>query len=182
MRIFKYVLLLAAVMLSINCSTSKQEKEAVGKTGKTEAEGTIEADLRSDAVVDKSFDEGTGEVVVLKKADFLTKVCNYEAKADTFIYEGSKACIIDFYADWCGPCKKVEPILKELAKEYKGKVSFYKINVDEERELASLFGIRSIPTYLIIDADGKPNMSVGAQPRESFVEIIEEYLLKKNEL
>jgi len=125
MKIFRYLLLLAAVMLSINCSTSEKEKEA------------------------------TGEVVVLKKADFLAKICNYEANADTFIYEGSKACIIDFYADWCGPCKKVEPILKELAKEYKGKVSFYKINVDEETELATLFGIQSIPTYLVITADGR---------------------------
>ena len=87
-----------------------------------------------------------GEVVVLNKADFLTKVYNYEKNQTEWVYEGTKPCIVDFYADWCGPCKKISPILKELAGEYKNDIIIYKINVDNEKELAAAFGIQSIPT------------------------------------
>ena len=78
-----------------------------------------------------------GEVVVLNKADFLTKVYNYEKNQTEWVYEGTKPCIVDFYADWCGPCKKISPILKELAGEYKNDIIIYKINVDNEMELAA---------------------------------------------
>jgi len=120
----------------------------------------------------------SGEVIVLTKKDFIEKIYNYEKTKDRFVYEGTLPCIIDFYADWCGPCKKVDPILKELAKEYKGKMIIYKINVDNERELAKAFGISSIPTYFFISVKGELQYALGALPRENFVKVIEEYILK----
>ncbi|MFH0762143.1 MAG: thioredoxin domain-containing protein [Bacteroidota bacterium] len=97
----------------------------------------------------------------LTKAEFKKRVMDYD-KNKEWVYRGDKPAIIDFYADWCGPCRKVAPALEELAKEYAGKVYIYKVNVDQERELAGLFGIRNIPTYLIIPMKGKPELSSGA--------------------
>ncbi|MDR0699783.1 MAG: thiol reductase thioredoxin [Tannerella sp.] len=126
----------------------------------------------------KTSIDDSGGVVVLNKADFLKKVYNYEKNPEEWVYEGELPCIIDFYADWCGPCKRVAPILKELAAEYKGKIIVYQINVDRERELARLFGVSSIPMFLFVPAKDKPQSTMGAIPRDSFVEIIEEFLLK----
>ncbi|MDR2145003.1 MAG: thiol reductase thioredoxin [Tannerella sp.] len=120
-----------------------------------------------------------GEVIVLSKADFLASVWNYEKNSDKWVYEGKLPCVIDFYADWCGPCRRVAPIMKELAKEYKGKVLFYKIDVDNERELASVFQVSSIPSYLFIPATGDPQTGVGAYSRDFFVKAINDFLLKK---
>jgi thioredoxin len=122
----------------------------------------------------------TDTVVVLNKADFFEKIYNYEKNPKEWIYEGNLPCIIDFYADWCMPCKKVAPILIELAAEYKGQVIMYKINVDKERELATAFGISSIPTFFFIPAKGTPQSAKGILPRESFVEVIEKFLLNKD--
>jgi thioredoxin len=119
-----------------------------------------------------------GEIIVLNKADFLTKVYNYEKHPQEWTYEGTLPCIIDFYADWCGPCKRVTPILKALAAEYKGKLVIYKIDVDREKELARFFGVSSIPMYLFIPEKDRPQQAVGAMPRESFEKIIREFLLK----
>jgi len=160
MKIFKYILLFAAILFSVNYAFAKSDTE-------NKNESTA-----------KSGENLTGEVIILNKEDFLKKIFNYEKNSDNWVYEGSTPCIIDFYADWCAPCKKVEPILKELAKEYKGKIIIYKINTDKERELASVFGIRSIPTYLFIPEKGNPESAVGALPRETFEKIITEFLLK----
>jgi thioredoxin len=119
------------------------------------------------------------DVVVLNKADFLNRVWNYEKNPDKWVYEGSLPCIIDFYADWCGPCRRVSPILKELAKEYRGKITVYKIDVDKERELASVFQVKSIPAYLFIPLEGEPQTGIGALPRDYFVKAINDFLLKK---
>jgi thioredoxin len=125
-------------------------------------------------------ENNTDTVVVLDKASFLKQVYNYEKNAEAWVYEGNLPCIIDFYADWCGPCKKVAPVLKELANEYKGQVIIYKINVDKEKELAKAFGVSSIPTFLFIPRKGTPQSAMGALPRDSFVKVIEEFLLKEN--
>lgn len=85
--------------------------------------------------------------------------------------------IIDFYADWCGPCKMVAPILEELADEYEGQLYIYKVDTEQELELASVFGIRSIPTFLFIPVDGDPIMQPGAFPKKVFQQIIEEKLI-----
>ena len=111
----------------------------------------------------------------LTKETFQKKVFNYEASKD-WKFEGDKPCIIDFYADWCGPCKQVAPVLEELAKEYEGKVDIYKIDTEDQQELAAAFGIRSIPSILFCPKDDKPQMSMGALPRESFVSAIKDVL------
>jgi thioredoxin 1 len=103
----------------------------------------------------------------LTKETFLTKVFNYEKSKD-WKFEGDKPCIIDFYADWCGPCKIVAPILEDLSAEYIGKLDVYKVDTEKETELASAFGIRSIPSLLFVPKDGPPQMAMGALPKESF--------------
>ncbi|NOZ45614.1 MAG: redoxin domain-containing protein [Chlorobi bacterium] len=115
------------------------------------------------SVIKKSSknDEDSGKVIHLTKADFLEKVMNYEKNTDKWVFEGDKPCVIDFYADWCPPCKIASPILEELAKEYAGKVNVYKVNTQKERELAGIFGITSIPAFLWCSTEGKPQMSSG---------------------
>ena len=108
---------------------------------------------------------------------FLKKVWNFEKNPKEWIYEGKEPCVIDFYADWCGPCKRVAPIMDEMAKKYNGKVKIYKINVDKERKLASVFQVRSIPAVLFSPVKGKPMMQVGLLPHDTYVKIIEEELL-----
>lgn len=108
--------------------------------------------------------------------DFKEKVFNYETEQD-WKYLGELPAIIDFYADWCGPCKMVAPILEELSTEYEGKLVIYKVNTDVEQELSTVFGIQSIPTMLFIDADGEPMMQPGALPKHVFRKLIEEKLL-----
>ncbi|MEW6510282.1 MAG: thioredoxin [Bacteroidota bacterium] len=111
----------------------------------------------------------------LTKQTFLEKVFDYE-KNKEWKFNGDIPCIIDFYADWCGPCKMVAPVLEELSNEYKGKINVYKIDTEQEQELASVFGIRSIPSILFVPKDGKPQMAMGAMPKEAFVNAIGEVL------
>ena len=108
---------------------------------------------------------------------FKNLVYNYQKNPKDWIYEGNLPCIIDFYADWCRPCKMVAPIMDDLAKQYKGKVVFYKVNTDEERELSQVFNIRSIPALLYVPKNGKPQMSVGAYNKENYVQQINTFLL-----
>jgi thioredoxin len=120
-----------------------------------------------------------GEVIVLDKADFIAKVFDYEKNTDKWVYEGDKPCIIDFYADWCGPCKKTASVLRDLAILYKEDIIVYKINVDNEKELAAAFGIQSIPTLFFIPKEGVPQIAQGALPRKELVKQIDSYLLGK---
>lgn len=113
----------------------------------------------------------------LTKQTFLDKVFNYEQNTE-WKFEGELPCIIDFYADWCGPCKMVAPILEELSEEYKGKVNIYKVNTEQETELASAFGIRSIPSLLFIPKNEQPQMAMGALPKDTFKQVIQDVLLK----
>lgn len=108
---------------------------------------------------------------------FKEKVFNYETNKE-WKYEGEVPCIIDFYADWCGPCKMIAPTLEELAEEYDGKIMIYKVDTEKEQELASVFGIRSIPSLLFVPKDGQPQMAVGALTKEGFVQAINDVLLK----
>lgn len=114
--------------------------------------------------------------IQLTTQDFKEKIFNYEVNND-WKYEGSLPAIIDFYADWCGPCKMVAPILEDLSKEYEGKLMIYKVDTDIEQELSAVFGIQSIPTLLFIDADGKPAMQAGAYPKHVLKKVIDEKLL-----
>jgi thioredoxin 1 len=111
----------------------------------------------------------------LTKETFLSKVFNYEQNKE-WKFEGEKPCMIDFYADWCGPCKMVAPILEELAKEYDGKLDIYKVDTEKEVELASVFGIRSIPSILFVPRDGQPQMAMGALPKDTFEKAFKDVL------
>ena len=115
----------------------------------------------------------------LTKETFLTKVFNFEENQE-WKFEGNLPCLIDFYADWCGPCKMVAPILEELAKEFDGKINIYKVNTEVEQELAAAFGIQSIPSLLFCPKDGKPQMAMGALPKQAMTDAINEVLLASN--
>lgn len=115
----------------------------------------------------------------LTKETFKEKVFDYE-KNNEWKFEGKVPAIIDFYADWCGPCKMVAPILEDLQKEYGEKISIFKVNTDEEQELSSIFGIQSIPSLLFIPLEGKPQMATGALPKNSFKSAISEVLNVSN--
>ena len=111
----------------------------------------------------------------LTKETFLSKVFNFE-KNKEWKFEGEKPCIIDFYADWCGPCKIVAPILEELATDFDGKLDVYKVNTEQEQELAAVFGIRSIPSFLFVPAEGNPQMAMGALPKDTFIKAFKDVL------
>ena len=111
----------------------------------------------------------------LTKETFIEKVFDFENNTD-WKYEGDLPCIIDFYADWCGPCKMVAPILEELDKEFEGKIHIYKVDTEAQQELAGAFGITSIPSMLFVPMDEKPQMAAGALPKETFKEVIKDVL------
>jgi thioredoxin 1 len=115
--------------------------------------------------------------IQLTAQGFKDQVFNYD-KASEWQYKGVLPAIIDFYADWCGPCKAVAPILEELSEKYKNQLLIYKIDTDREQELSTLFGIQSIPTLLFIPMEGTPMMQKGALPKNVFQQVIEERLLQ----
>lgn len=116
------------------------------------------------------------EVRYLTTADFKAKVFDYTTQQQ-WQYKGDKPCIIDFYTTWCGPCKRLAPVMEELAKEYAGKIIIYKVDTEKERELAAAFGIRSIPTLLFCPMTGSPQVAQGALPKEALQGAIEDVLL-----
>jgi len=116
-----------------------------------------------------------GLVESLTKDSFLQKVFNYEQNKE-WKFEGKLPCIIDFYADWCAPCKMVEPILKELAQEYQGKLNFYRVDTQAQQELAAAFGIQSIPSMLFVPLNDEPQMAVGFLPKKTLKKAIKEVL------
>lgn len=113
----------------------------------------------------------------LTNEQFINRVADYKSNPGSFIFLGDKPALIDFYAEWCGPCKMLAPVLEEVSNEYAGKVDIYKINVDEEEELASLFAIRSIPTLIFIEKNGTMHRSQGAMGKPQLKEAIEKILL-----
>jgi thioredoxin 1 len=111
----------------------------------------------------------------LTTTTFKNKVFNYEVNKD-WKFEGKLPVLVDFYADWCGPCKMVAPILEELASEYNGKLLIYKVDTEKEQELASIFGIQSIPSLLFIPTNGQPQMAMGALPKDTFKQAFKDVL------
>lgn len=121
------------------------------------------------------------KAIKINQQEFLELVYNYQANPNDWVFEGDLPAIIDFYADWCAPCRIVAPILDELAKEYEGKIRIYKIDTDKEKDLARVFNIRSIPTMLFIPAKGQPQMSQGALPKETLKQVIDNFMLATTE-
>ncbi len=162
------ILTLSAIMglLSISCNGNATEK------GQPVAKETSEANPQAPA-------NNSGKVIVLDEAAFKDKVWDYDANPQAWLYKGELPAVIDFYADWCGPCKRVAPIMDKLAKEYEGKIVIYKVNTDNNKELSSVFGIRSIPSILFIPKDGQPAMQAGAMQEEQYRQIFEDFVLGK---
>ena len=117
-----------------------------------------------------------GKLNPITRQFFLEHIFDYR-KGNDFVYNGEKPVIIDFWATWCGPCMRLLPEMEKLAEKYKGKVVFYKVNADKEKDLCNHFGVQALPTLFFIPAGGKPIIEVGATP-EKYVQIIEEQLLK----
>ena len=113
----------------------------------------------------------------LTKAEFLAKVANFEKTPDRWEFLGARPCSVDFYATWCGPCRKLAPILEEIATEYAGKIDVYKIDVDKEPQLAALFGVQSIPTLLFCPMKNQPQIAAGFMDKETLQRAIKEVLL-----
>ena len=156
--------------------TAEQKAELSGAGRPAEEQGVeMTGAVRPDEET-AAKEKPTTKVVHITKADFLKKVYDFEKSPDEWKYLGSQPAIVDFYADWCGPCRQLSPVLDELAKEYSGKLTIYKVNVDNERGLATFFGIRSIPTLLFIPMKGKPQRSLGALSKTELKGIIKDVL------
>ncbi len=143
-------------------------------TGCSNTTGKQTGDNKATTIAQKQ-----GKVEFLTYDTFLEKVWNFEASPQNWVYEGDVPAIIDFYADWCAPCRKIAPIMDKLAEEYAGKIKIYKIDVDKEQRLAGVFQVRSIPSVLFTPVNGKPMMQAGALTEEMYVKVIEEQLLDK---
>ena len=161
----------------ISCNNSSNKKTE--NSDNIKVENSAKKDNLSEVKTKKEH-----VAIHLTKSDFLEKVWDYEASPDKWEYKGDKPCIIDFYADWCGPCKIAGPILEELAQEYQGQIYVYKINTEKEQELAAAFVIRSIPTFLYCPVGKNPQMAAGIgqtkeQTKEMFKKVIDEFLLNK---
>ena len=116
----------------------------------------------------------TEKVTVLTEDQYKSSVEDFTTSEWEYLGEGP--AVVDFYADWCGPCRKLAPVMDELAAEYAGKVKFYKVNIDNAKALAAAYGIRSIPSVLFIPAGEEPKMNVGLMSKEEFKEKLEELL------
>ncbi len=171
-RLFMVMFVVMAVAAT-GCSQSKQN----GNFSESAAIQSNTADTLTEKQ-SQTEDSSAGKVSHLTTADFKKKVMNYEKHQKEWVFEGSRPAVIDFYATWCHPCKLTSPIVEQLANEYQGKIDFYKIDIDKEPELAAVFGIRSVPTFLFIPVKGTPTMQLGAMPKTEFEKIIKSVFVK----
>ncbi len=168
----KKVYLILSVFLGlslVSCNQNTSENKAV--------------DTAKEKTEQKSHKVSTpGDIkpIYLTTEEFKEKIWDYEANPEEWTYKGDLPCVVDFYADWCKPCKMVAPIMDELADYYNGKVIIYKVNTDDQRELSTVFQVRSIPSILFAPMEGKPAMQPGAMSKEQYIEIINDFILKEN--
>jgi len=158
------------------CSQNKENKQD-NKADTTVAQinNAYQVDKNASSLEAKSVE---GKVNDLTTSDFKKKVMDYEKHPDEWVFEGNRPAIIDFYATWCRPCKMTAPVVEELAKDYQGKIDIYKVDIDKEQELATIFGIQSIPTFLFIPLNGQPTAQMGAMQKEDFEKIIKQVMFK----
>jgi thioredoxin len=172
MRLLNIFLIISAVVFATACSNGEASTNAKTEPTATEAKGGVKPVVEDVA-------PAKGEVVYLKTNMFIDQIFDYKTHTKKWVYKGDKPAIIDFYTDWCGPCKRVAPIMEELAAEYDGQIRIYKMNTEKEPEVAGVFGIRSIPSILFIPVNGQPTMYTGAYPKQHYIDLINENLLKK---
>jgi len=161
-------ILFGLLSLLLSCGETEQTKKTeIKDTHETSKQKSINLIQKKEVKVEH-----------LTAKTFKEKVFNYETNKE-WNFIGDKPCLIDFYASWCGPCKIIAPILEELAVEYEGKINIYKVNTEEQMELSSAFGIRSIPSLLFCPKEGQPQMAAGAMSKQDFKKAIDEILLNK---
>lgn len=183
-KVFLIVVLAFSVVLASCSGAKKAETEETPEVVATEQIGDAPTEAEQASPVSEANDSTTSisapdTPIHLTTAEFKRLVFNYDANPAQWKYIGDKPCIIDFWATWCPPCKVIAPILEDLAKEYKGQLYIYKVDVDKEQELAAAFGIQSIPTLLFIPMTGEPKAEVGAISKEIFKDRIDNFLLAK---
>jgi len=154
------------IFTGISCDSTAAEKSNNGE------KEVVEAKLVSPAPAE-------AKVIVLDEAAFKEKVWNYDENPQEWVFKGDVPAVVDFYADWCGPCKRIAPIMEKLAKEYDGEIVIYKVNTDHNRELSAVFGIKSIPSILFIPKNGQPKMQAGAMQEAQYRSIFDDFLLGK---
>lgn len=176
-----FIILFAITLFSCNSSNTQMTQDEINnknsiKTNEASVASGIGHSNTSSSHEESSSNEGG--VTKITTADFKKLIFDYD-KNKEWKFTGKRPCVVDFYADWCGPCKIVAPRLDQLSQEYAGKVDFYKVNTDEQRELSGVFQIRGIPSILFCPVEGQPQMSTGAFSKEEYKKIIEEFLLSK---
>lgn len=170
MKKLLFIIALAAITTA-GCATGNGENKAKAEK------------IQTQTVSENNTKDGGSTLITKEK--FLKEVWNYEESPEEWNFLGDKPVVIDFYADWCGPCRIASPILDEVAEEYAGKIDVYKIDTQKERELAGVFGIQSIPAFLYIPMEGKPVMMAGIgrseqETKNMFIDNINKYLLTNN--
>lgn len=168
MKYYFLIAMFGGLLLIAGCNNQERVQAAEStNTNEIQAEGhgSTTGDIKPEYLTAQTFKE---------------KIWDYEKNPEAWVYNGDLPCIVDFYADWCKPCKMVAPIMDDLADHYDGKVLIYKVNTDEQRELASVFQVRSIPSILFAPMNGKPAMQAGAMSKEDYIRIIDEFVLKVN--
>ncbi len=162
-----YILMMGAFILQ-GCSQSKKPANV-----EAQQQATSQREVAADTTKGNE-----GKVVYLSSEDFRKKVMDYQVHRQDWVFNGTKPAIIDFYATWCHPCKMMSPIVEQLAKKYAGKIDFYKVDIDNEQDVANAFDIQSIPTFFFVPTKGNPQVQMGAMEKAEFERIITSVLLK----
>ncbi len=163
-----WLLLTLSALLFFGCSGTSGSKE-----------GNVSNNMNSQAAATAPATTVSSGTEHLTAQTFKLKVMDYDKNPKQWVFAGDKPCIVDFYADWCRPCRMIAPYLEELAVEYQGRINVYKVDTDDQKELAGVFGIESLPTVLFVPMQGNPSAQKGAMTKEAYKKIIDEFLLKK---